>query len=54
MKRSAGVMIRLGRGRLLGPPFTDLSEQGVAGVLPAQAGKIVQVIRRINANALMA
>jgi type I restriction enzyme R subunit len=39
---------------LFEPPFTDLSEQGVVGVLPAQAEKIVQVIQRINANALVA
>jgi type I restriction enzyme R subunit len=35
-------------------PFTDLSQRGVMGVLPAQAEKIVQLIQRINANALVA
>ncbi len=39
---------------LFEPPFTDQNEQGVIGVLPEQAAKIVQVIRQINANALVA
>jgi len=39
---------------LFEPPFTDQSEQGVVGVLPAQAEAIVKVIERINANALVA
>jgi type I site-specific restriction endonuclease len=39
---------------LFEPPFTDLSDQGVMGVLPDQADKIVQVIQRINANVLVA
>jgi hypothetical protein len=39
---------------LFEPPFTELSEQGVVGVLPEQAEKLVGVIRQINANALVA
>ena len=39
---------------LFEPPFTDQSAQGVVGVLPAQAAQLVQVIERINANALVA
>jgi type I restriction enzyme R subunit len=39
---------------LFEPPFTELSEQGVVGVLPEQAEKLVQVIQQINANALVA
>jgi type I restriction enzyme R subunit len=38
---------------LFEPPFTDQSEQGVVGVLPAQAEAIVKVIE-VNANALVA
>jgi len=36
------------------PPFTDQHDQGVLGVLPDHAQLIVQVIKRINGNALVA
>jgi len=39
---------------LFQPPFTDRHNQGVLGVLPDHAQLIVQVIRSINKNALVA
>jgi type I restriction enzyme R subunit len=33
-------------------PFTDLNDQGLSGVFPAdQSGKIIEVIQRLNASA---
>ena len=39
---------------LFKPPFTDLHDQGLLGVLPQLAQAAVQTIRRINENALVA
>ena len=36
---------------LFEPPFTDMHDQGVIGVLPDAAQKVVDVIEKINANA---
>ncbi|QDU98579.1 DEAD/DEAH box helicase family protein [Lignipirellula cremea] len=37
---------------LFAPPFTDMHDQGIAGVLHEDAAKVVEVIERINANAV--
>lgn len=39
---------------LFKPPFTDMHDQGLIGILPQLAQGIVQTIRRINENALVA
>ena len=39
---------------LFKPPFTDMHDQGLIGVLPQLAQSVVQAIRRINENALVA
>ena len=36
---------------LFEPPFTDAHDQGIVGVLPEDAPRIVKVIERVNANA---
>jgi type I restriction enzyme R subunit len=37
---------------LFDKPFTNIDDQGVAGVFPQQAGKIISIIDGINANAI--
>lgn len=39
---------------LFEPPFTDLHDQGVVGVLPDDAKRVVAVIETINSNAVVA
>ena len=39
---------------LFKPPFTDMHDQGLNGVLPELAQAVVQAIRQINENALAA
>ncbi len=39
---------------LFKPPFTDMHDQGLIGVLPQLAQAVVQAIRQINENALVA
>ena len=41
-------------GDLFKPPFTDMHDNGLPGVLPQLAEAVVQIIRRINDNALVA
>jgi type I restriction enzyme R subunit len=40
--------------RLFDPPFTDQHDQGVIGVMGERAPVILQVIEKINANAMVA
>lgn len=37
---------------LFDKPFTNIDDQGVAGVFPQQAGKIISIVDSINANAI--
>ncbi len=37
---------------LFDKPFTNINDQGVVGVFPQHAGKIISIIDRINANAI--
>ena len=37
---------------LFDKPFTNINDQGVAGVFPQHAGKIISIIDGINANAM--
>lgn len=39
--------------KLFEPPFADLHVGGVAGVLGNDAGRVVEVIERINRNVLV-
>ncbi len=39
---------------LFKPPFTDMHDQGVLGVLPQIAQAVVRTIRQINDNSLVA
>ncbi len=41
-------------GDLFKPPFTDMHDQGLMGVMPQVAQAVVQTIRQINENALVA
>lgn len=40
------------KGMLFDKPFTNINDQGVAGVFPQHAGKIISIIDEINANAI--
>ena len=39
---------------LFAPPFTDRHDQGIVGVMGDRSQVILQVIERVNANAMVA
>jgi type I restriction enzyme, R subunit len=39
---------------LFSPPFTDMHDQGIAGILPQYAKEIVEIITKVNQNAYAA